>query len=57
MLYALVRMNFGSGRFRRSKLMFLHFIGDSVSAVKRGRWNAKKSAMMDLMAAGASFVG
>jgi len=39
-LYGLLRMGFGAGKFKRTKWVFVHFIGDEVPPVKRGRQNA-----------------
>ena len=36
-LYGLLRMGFGRGTFRRTKLIFIHWSGPAVSAVKRGQ--------------------
>uniref|UniRef100_A0A7S2MK62 ADF-H domain-containing protein n=2 Tax=Octactis speculum TaxID=3111310 RepID=A0A7S2MK62_9STRA len=44
-LYGLVRMGFGTGRFRRNYWFFVHWIGPEVAVVKRGRHNAAVGAM------------
>jgi len=39
-LYGLVRMGFGqSKRLKRNKYILIHWIGEEVGAVRRGRWN------------------
>jgi hypothetical protein len=48
-LYGLIRMGFGAGPFRRTKWVFLHWVGGQTGAVKRGRATAAKGAMMDLL--------
>jgi hypothetical protein len=48
-LYGLVRAGFGAGAFKRVKWLFLHWTGPSVSMVKRGKWNAEKDGMQELM--------
>lgn len=42
-LFGLVRMGFGTGRFRRTYWYFLHWTGEGTPAVKRGRFNALAS--------------
>jgi hypothetical protein len=39
-LFGLLRMGFGRGKFRRTKFVFVHWSGPGVSAVKRGQFNA-----------------
>jgi len=43
--YALVRMGFGSGRFRRNHFLFVHWAGANCPAVKRGKANHQKDAV------------
>lgn len=47
-LFGLVRMGFGSGRFRRNYWFFVHWIGPTVPAVKRGRHNSAIGAMQQI---------
>ena len=42
-------MGFGAGRFRRNHFVFLHWHGESVGAVKRGKANAEKSAVAEAL--------
>jgi hypothetical protein len=44
-LFGMLRLGFGSGRFRRNHFVFIHWHGESVGAVKRGKANAEKSHM------------
>jgi len=39
-MWALLRFEFGSGSFKRTKIIFLHFNGESTSTIKRGQANA-----------------
>lgn len=48
-LYGLVRMAFGSGRFRRTKWVFIHWAGPDTPMVKRGQWNSVSHAMDQLL--------
>lgn len=48
-LYGLVRAGFGAGAFKRVKYLFWHWTGPNVSMVKRGKWNAEKDGMQELM--------
>lgn len=48
-LYGLVRAGFGAGTFKRVKYLFWHWTGPKVTMVKRGKWNAEKDAMQELM--------
>jgi|EP00670_Eutreptiella_braarudii_P001633 hypothetical protein len=48
-LYGLVRMGFGAGQFRRTKWVFVHWIGEKTGAVKRGKAMSVKSEMLDLL--------
>eukprot|EP01043_Picozoa_sp_COSAG02_P003711 COSAG02_NODE_92_length_37588_cov_135.916242_38_plen_358_part_00 len=48
-LYGLVRAGFGAGAFKRVKFLFWHWTGPNVSMVKRGKWNAEKDGMQELM--------
>lgn len=43
--YALVRMGFGSGRFRRNHFLFVHWSGDACPAFAKVKANAKKAAV------------
>lgn len=45
-LFGLLRMGFGAGKFRRIKWICLHWAGEKVSPVKRGRANALKKDIM-----------
>jgi hypothetical protein len=45
-LFGLLRMGFGVGKFRRVKWICLHWSGESVSPVKRGRANALKKDIL-----------
>eukprot|EP01063_Lacrimia_lanifica_P008224 TRINITY_DN1530_c0_g2_i1.p1 TRINITY_DN1530_c0_g2~~TRINITY_DN1530_c0_g2_i1.p1 ORF type:complete len:825 (+),score=420.85 TRINITY_DN1530_c0_g2_i1:72-2546(+) len=47
--YALVRLAFGIGPFRRTKWMVLTFVGEEVPAVKRGRMLALRGDMEELL--------
>jgi len=47
-LFGLVRMGFGSGRFRRTYWLFVHWIGPNTPTVKKGRDNANVDAMKTL---------
>lgn len=47
-LFGVLRLPFGDGRLRRTKWAFVHIIGSSVSAVKRGKYNEKRAAMEEL---------
>lgn len=38
--FGVVRMSFGAGRFRRTKWIFVHWLGPSCGALRRGRDNA-----------------
>eukprot|EP00042_Codosiga_hollandica_P024734 m.105796 g.105796 ORF g.105796 m.105796 type:complete len:363 (-) comp51660_c0_seq1:149-1237(-) len=44
--YGLLRMGFGSGKFRRTKWISIWWSGESVSAVKRGKFGALEGDMM-----------
>lgn len=46
-LYGLVRMGFGTGRFRRTYWWLVHWTPDNVSAVKRGKANSCKGSMQE----------
>jgi len=46
-MYGLLRVRTGYGKAKRNKLVFLHIVGDSVGAVKRGKMNSVKN-LMDL---------
>lgn len=46
-LFGLVRMGFGTGRFRRTYWWFAHWSPDNVGAVKRGKANSAKGKMQD----------
>ena len=48
-LYGLVRMGFGSGKFRREKWIFVHWTGEKTPPVRRGRWNAAKSKLHEAL--------
>lgn len=43
--YGLVRMGFGTGQFRRSKWIYIHWSGENVPAMKRGKYNAEDGDM------------
>jgi hypothetical protein len=61
-LFGLLRMGFGAGKFRRVKWICLHWSGEKVSPVKRGQANALKSDILktlepySLTVSGAKFV-
>lgn len=46
-LFGIVRMGFGSGKFRRIKWIHIRWKGPSVSAVARGKMQAKSGEMHD----------
>jgi hypothetical protein len=48
-LYGLVRLGFGKGKFRRTKWCFVHWTGEAVGAVARGRLNNMKPEMAKLL--------
>lgn len=48
-LFGLLRVGFGEGRLRRVKHVFIHAIGARVPAVRRGRWNASRASMEQVM--------
>eukprot|EP00242_Pyramimonas_sp_CCMP2087_P002640 CAMPEP_0198230594 /NCGR_PEP_ID=MMETSP1445-20131203/114745_1 /TAXON_ID=36898 /ORGANISM="Pyramimonas sp., Strain CCMP2087" /LENGTH=366 /DNA_ID=CAMNT_0043911151 /DNA_START=128 /DNA_END=1225 /DNA_ORIENTATION=+ len=48
-VYGLIRMGFGKGQFRRSKWIFLHWSGEGVKAIKRGKFNAVDGDMKLLL--------
>lgn len=48
-LFGLVRAGFGSGAFKRVKWVFVHWTGPKCPMVKRGKWNAEKSAIQELL--------
>jgi hypothetical protein len=48
-VFGVVRMAFGTGRFRRTKRVFFLWHGDAVGAVSKGRANANRGAMMELV--------
>lgn len=50
-LFGLLRMGFGRGAFRRTKLVFLHWSGEDVPALKRGQLNAHEEAIRKLVGA------
>lgn len=43
--FGLLRMGFGKGVFRRCKLIFIHFSGEDVNALRRGQLNAQEESM------------
>ena len=45
--YGLIRMSFGTGRFRRTKYIFFQWAGDAVSAMKKGRAAMDVPAMVE----------
>eukprot|EP00941_MAST-03F_sp_MAST-3F-sp1_P000505 g505.t1 len=45
-MYGLLRMGFGQGKFRRTKWIGVWFVGSSVSAVKRGKINAVEGKLL-----------
>ena len=45
--WGLVCFTFGSGTFKRHKNIFVHFNGQNVGAVKRGKFNSQKSDVID----------
>lgn len=48
-LYGLFRMGFGTGEFRRSKLVFLRWSGEATPAIERGKGNAVEEAMQEVL--------
>jgi hypothetical protein len=48
-LYGLFRMGFGTGDFRRSKLVFLRWSGEATPAIERGKGNAVEEAMQEVL--------
>jgi len=44
-LFGLLRMSFGTGVFRRTKFVLVHWSGDEVPALKRGHMNAQEEAI------------
>lgn len=48
-VFGLLRMAFGTGRFRRTKHIFFQFIGDSVGPVAKGKANVLNSDMAALL--------
>ncbi|KAK3284944.1 hypothetical protein CYMTET_7430 [Cymbomonas tetramitiformis] len=46
--FGMIRMGFGTGQFRRSKWIFLHWSGEDVSGFKRGKLNAVEGDMKKL---------
>jgi hypothetical protein len=46
----LLRLCFGKGRYRRSKLVFIQWVGDEIGAVKRGRAMASEAAIKKALA-------
>lgn len=48
-LGGILRMGFGSGTFRRVKHIAIWWSGEKVGAVKRGKFNAKKKRIMELL--------
>lgn len=38
-LWGMMRFEVGQGQFARTKVVFLHFNGDSTPTIKRGQWN------------------
>jgi len=47
--YGLIRMGFGKGQFRRSKWIFLHWSGEKIKAIQRGKYNAVEGDMKALL--------
>lgn len=47
--FGLLRLGFGTGRFRRTKFIFIHWSGERVGAVSRGRANAQKADMARIL--------
>ena len=50
--FALVRMGFGAGRFRRNHFLFVHWASDACPVVKRGKANARKMPVKSALHAG-----
>lgn len=48
-VFGLVRVAFGTGRFRRMKVIFFHWTGDAVGIVKRAKSNELHGAMLSLL--------
>jgi len=49
-LGGIVRMSFGTGRFKRTKWISIWWSGEEVSAMQRGKLNAMKGAMTKMLA-------
>jgi hypothetical protein len=49
-LAGILRMSFGTGRFKRTKWIAIWWSGEEVSAVQRGKLNAMKGAMTKMLA-------
>eukprot|EP00658_Telonema_sp_P-2_P067600 TRINITY_DN56516_c0_g1_i1.p1 TRINITY_DN56516_c0_g1~~TRINITY_DN56516_c0_g1_i1.p1 ORF type:complete len:144 (-),score=25.43 TRINITY_DN56516_c0_g1_i1:79-510(-) len=54
--YGLIRMSFGTGRFRRTKYIFFQWAGDAVSAMKKGRAAMDVPAMVDKLGRALSLI-
>jgi hypothetical protein len=46
-LFGVVRVGFGTGRFRRTKRIFFQWVGDNVGVVTRGKVNSVREAVRD----------
>eukprot|EP01062_Namystynia_karyoxenos_P029949 TRINITY_DN22432_c0_g1_i1.p1 TRINITY_DN22432_c0_g1~~TRINITY_DN22432_c0_g1_i1.p1 ORF type:complete len:380 (+),score=156.31 TRINITY_DN22432_c0_g1_i1:85-1224(+) len=44
-LFGLLRIGFGAGKFRRTRWVCITYVGESVGAVKRGKWLGCKADM------------
>lgn len=51
-LSGLLRLGFGTGRLRRTKHVLVHWVGDGVGAVSRGRMMAKRPEMEKVLGCG-----
>jgi hypothetical protein len=51
-LSGLLRLGFGTGRLRRTKHVLVHWVGEGVSAVSRGRLMAKRPEMEKVLGSG-----
>ena len=48
-MFGVIRFELGSGSFARSKYCFIHVVGESVGAMKRGKHNSRKEEIMEKM--------
>lgn len=48
-MWAIVRFEFGTGAFKRTKMLFLHFNGEETPVVRRGKANAKTELVREFL--------